>query len=518
MDQHLKPDSVPSKRETLLKLRKLAKSLATLTIEFLVAFSPALSTAQTAAPQQTEPAPTRPAVHSHRPVVRDTTATPALCPSCVQANLSYLAGPALHGRGSGTEDEHHAAQFIAAKLKLYGLTPAAENGEFIQTATLRSREVIGNPTLTIEAPRDDNAKPLILTHGKQIVISGLSEPQVMAPLQKLDLSDKKTSPADVTSGAALLIKLKPGTSMEDSRTVLAPYRSGNATLVIVASSPGSQKMFETLSKNPPSMPEQVGEEPQAARAALVMANQKIFDQLWGEPEGTTARLQATVTSWKDTHTWNVLGKIEGSENDQIILLSAHLDHLGIEGGKTYPGADDDASGTAAVMELARVLAKEPKPKRTVIVALWGSEEKGLIGAHYFLQNPTFPLKSIVANLEFEMIGRPDPKVRPDQLWLTGWDRTNLGPVLARHGAKVVGDPHPSEKFFTRSDNYALAKQGIVAQTVSSFGLHADLHQPTDTVDKINFQHMDQAIASMLGPVTWLANSDFTPEWVEGKKP
>ena len=409
-------------------------------------------------------------------------------------------------------------RFIASKLKLYGLTPAAENGEFIQTATLRSREVIGNPTLTIEAPRDDNAKPLILTHGKQIVISGLSEPQVMAPLQKLDLSDKKTSPADVTSGAALLIKLKPGTSMEDSRTVLAPYRSGNATLVIVASSPGSQKMFETLSKNPPSMPEQVGEEPQAARAALVMANQKIFDQLWGEPEGTTARLQATVTSWKDTHTWNVLGKIEGSENDQIILLSAHLDHLGIEGGKTYPGADDDASGTAAVMELARVLAKEPKPKRTVIVALWGSEEKGLIGAHYFLQNPTFPLKSIVANLEFEMIGRPDPKVRPDQLWLTGWDRTNLGPVLARHGAKVVGDPHPSEKFFTRSDNYALAKQGIVAQTVSSFGLHADLHQPTDTVDKINFQHMDQAIASMLGPVTWLANSDFTPEWVEGKKP
>jgi Zn-dependent M28 family amino/carboxypeptidase len=218
-------------------------------------------------------------------------------------------------------------------------------------------------------------------------------------------------------------------------------------------------------------------------------------------------------------TWNVLAKIEGSdEKDQVVLLSAHLDHLGVRDGKTYYGADDDASGTAAVMELARVLAKEPKPKRNVIVALWGSEEAGLVGARHFLQNPPFPLKDIVANLEFEMIGRPDPKLKPDELWLTGWERTNLGPELAKHGANLVGDPHPLEKFFTRSDNYALAEKGIIAQTVSSFGLHTDYHQPTDTLDKIDFEHMDRAIASMIGPVTWLANTDFKPDWVAGKKP
>jgi Zn-dependent M28 family amino/carboxypeptidase len=170
------------------------------------------------------------------------------------------------------------------------------------------------------------------------------------------------------------------------------------------------------------------------------------------------------------------------------------------------------------MELARVLAKEPKPKRTVVVALWGSEESGLVGSRYFLANPTFDLTHIVANLEFEMIGRPDPKLKPDELWLTGWDRTNLGPELVQHGAKLVGDPHPAEKFFMRSDNYALAQHGVIAQTVSSFGLHKDYHQPTDTVDKIDFQHMDRAIASMIGPVTWLANSDFKPQWVAGKKP
>jgi Zn-dependent M28 family amino/carboxypeptidase len=278
-------------------------------------------------------------------------------------------------------------------------------------------------------------------------------------------------------------------------------------------------MFSALAKQPPQLPQQIGNEELPRRATLVIAKQEAFDQLWVQPDGTTVTLKATITPWKETHTWNVLGKIEGTaEKDQIILLSAHLDHLGVVKGQTYPGADDDASGTVAVMELARVLAKEPQPKRTVIVALWGSEEEGMVGAQYFLQNPTFTLKNIVANLEFEMIGRPDSKLKPDQLWLTGWDYTNLGPELAAHGAKLVADPHPEEKFFMRSDNYTLAKQGIVAQTVSSFGLHKDYHRTTDTVANISFPHMDEAIASMIGPVTWLANTDFTPEWVEGKKP
>ena len=434
----------------------------------------------------------------------------------MQRNLSYLAGPALHGRGSGTDDEHHAAQFIASKLKLYGLEPAASDGQFIQTGTLQSREVTGNPTLTVDVR---GAQPIVLTHGKQIVLSGLSQSPVSAPLQKFDLNDQKASADNAKSGAAVLVKLKPDTSMEDARKVLAPYRSGNTALVIIASSPAAQKMFDALAKHPPQMPQQIGNEEPPKRAPIIIAKQEAFDQLWAQPDGTTVTLKATITPWKETHTWNVLGKIEGTtERAQIVLLSAHLDHLGVVKGETYPGADDDASGTAAVMELARVLANEPKPQRTIIVALWGSEEEGMVGAQYFLQNPTFTLKNIVANLEFEMIGRPDPKLKPDELWLTGWDRTNLGPELAEHGAKLVADPHPAEKFFQRSDNYELAKEGIVAQTVSSFGLHKDYHQPTDTIANISFQHMEAAIASMIGPVTWLANSDFTPEWVDGQKP
>jgi hypothetical protein len=224
-------------------------------------------------------------------------------------------------------------------------------------------------------------------------------------------------------------------------------------------------------------------------------------------------------------TWNAVGILWGSDarlRHEAVLLSAHLDHVGIgppvNGDNIYNGADDDASGTTAVLELARVLGAGPRPRRTVIFALFGSEETGGLGSTYFREHPPVPLKEIAANLEFEMIGRPDPKVEADTLWLTGWERSNLGPALAAHGAHLVADPHPSQHFFSRSDNYVLAKEGVVAETVSSYGLHADYHRPSDDVAHLDFKHMEAAIGSMLGPVEWLVNSDFRPAWNEGGRP
>ena len=229
---------------------------------------------------------------------------------------------------------------------------------------------------------------------------------------------------------------------------------------------------------------------------------------------------------KQWNTRNVIGVLRGSDpklKDEVVLLTAHMDHLGMREGMSgdniFNGADDDASGCVAVLQLARALAeKKEAPKRTVLFVFFGSEETGGQGNGYFLEHPPVPLKSIVANLEFEMIGRPDAAVKPDELWLTGYERSNLGPELARHGAKLVADPHPQQHFFQRSDNYALALQGVVAQTVSSFGLHADYHRPSDDVSHLDFTHMEQAIHSMVEPVAWLANSDFKPAWLEGKKP
>ena len=132
---------------------------------------------------------------------------------------------------------------------------------------------------------------------------------------------------------------------------------------------------------------------------------------------------------KQWNTRNVIGRIEGRDaklKDQVILLTAHMAHIGIgkpvNDDNIYNGADDDASGCVAVLQFARALAREKAPKRTVLFVFFGSEETGGQGNQYFLQHPPVPLKSIVANLEFEMIGRADSAVKPDELWLTGFDR------------------------------------------------------------------------------------------------
>jgi Zn-dependent M28 family amino/carboxypeptidase len=225
-------------------------------------------------------------------------------------------------------------------------------------------------------------------------------------------------------------------------------------------------------------------------------------------------------------TYNAVGVLRGNDPEltrQTLLLSSHLDHLGARRTATgeiiYPGADDDASGTAAVLELARVLSTvAQRPRRTILFVCFGSEETGGQGNQYFREHPPVLLSSIVANLEFEMIGRADRTIRPDQLWLTGWERTNLGPALATHGAPLVADPYPREHFFERSDNFELARRGIVAQTVSSYGLGVHYHQPSDDLAHIDFEHLVSAIEWMISPIEWLAGTDWRPTWNSGMKP
>ena len=181
-------------------------------------------------------------------------------------------------------------------------------------------------------------------------------------------------------------------------------------------------------------------------------------------------------------------------------------------------ADDDASGSTAVLELRGIFGKQQAARATVYFVCFGSEEAGGYGATYFVNNMPFSKDKLVANLEFEMIGRPDDKVKAEELWLTGYERSNLGPELAKRGAKLVQDPHPDQNFFFRSDNIQLAKAGVIAHTVSSYGLHTDYHKASDEIKTIDFSHMTRSINSMLKPVAWLVNSNFKPTWNEGKKP
>ena len=292
-------------------------------------------------------------------------------------------------------------------------------------------------------------------------------------------------------------------------------------------------------------------EPKSASEAIIRAEMQILagDSLEGRGSGTRNELRAAqyvasrlkefgiqplgdsggyihMAAPNDSQrTWNVYGMLPGADRDaksEVILLSAHLDHLGIgspvNGDSIYNGADDDASGVIAVLELARILSKSAPYPRTIAFTFFGTEELGGFGNRDFLAKPPFPLKSIVANLEFEMIGRPDAAVASDVLWLTGYERSDLGDKLHERGAKLVADPHPAEHFFKRSDNYALARKGIIAQTVSSFGLHHDYHQPSDEPSTIDYAHMTRAITSMIEPIQWLSTSSFVPRWREGMDP
>lgn len=237
----------------------------------------------------------------------------------------------------------------------------------------------------------------------------------------------------------------------------------------------------------------------------------------------TFPIHGTPRPWTTRNVVAILRGRDPALREQIILLTAHMDALGIgaaadNGDSIYNGADDDASGCAAVLEFARQFSHSRIPKRTVMFAFFGSEESGGQGSDYFLAHPPVPIDSIVANLEFEMIGQPDAKIRGDELWLTGYDRSDLGPVLASRGAHIVPDPRPSEDFFRRSDNFSLAKYGVVAHTVSSFGLNKTYHQPSDDLSHIDFAHLEQAIGSLMKPIQWLANSDFRPRWSPGRRP
>ena len=224
---------------------------------------------------------------------------------------------------------------------------------------------------------------------------------------------------------------------------------------------------------------------------------------------------------------NVVGMIPGTDpvlKNEVVLVLSHYDHLGMRtpatpgGDSVYNGADDDAAGTVAVLEVARLLKKAGTPKRTLVFANMTGEETGLIGTNWFIAHPVFPLTQIVAGFEIEMIGRPDSLAGgPGKAWLTGYERSTMGDMLKQYGIAIVPDIRPTQSFFTRSDNIGLARRGIVAHTLSTFNLHTDYHQLSDDVDKIDFDHMTGVIHSAAEAVRHLADGP-KPEWHTGCSP
>lgn len=233
----------------------------------------------------------------------------------------------------------------------------------------------------------------------------------------------------------------------------------------------------------------------------------------------------TVPAERRRGSVNVIGVLRGSDPvlaREVVVVGAHFDHIGIRpavnGDSIANGADDDGSGTVAMMEAARIIAAGPPPKRTIVFAAFTGEEAGTLGVRYYAQHPVIPFDRHVADLQIEMIGRPDTAAGgPGKAWLTGYERSSMGPMLAAAGLPVVQDPRPDQRFFQRSDNIVFARLGIVAHTISSFNLHGEYHTVKDEVGLVDFAHMTALINVTARAVRLIADGPRL-EWNPGGKP
>ncbi|MCC6910940.1 MAG: M28 family peptidase [Flavobacteriales bacterium] len=204
---------------------------------------------------------------------------------------------------------------------------------------------------------------------------------------------------------------------------------------------------------------------------------------------------------------NVLGYVEGTDlKDQLVIVTAHYDHIGMDGDEVYNGADDDGSGTVALLEMAEAFAQARAeghgPRRSLLFMPVSGEEKGLLGSEYYSDHPVFPLESTVADLNIDMIGRLDSAHMESKpyVYVIGSDRlsSDLHRINEEANAAYVGleldytfnganDPN---RFYYRSDHYNFARYGVPVIFYFS-GVHADYHQPTDEVDRIRFDLLEQ---------------------------
>lgn len=411
----------------------------------------------------------------------------------VLATEKALAGPEMRGRGSGTADEARAAAWVAAQFEKAGLQRAPGMDNYLQTAPLVHRSVTGAPTLTVGGTPVSGVS-VLMTEGGKVGGKAAIVADAKGPIPDADVI--------VYTGSA------------DKLTQLRQLARGKAKLLLTAESKVTRRYMDMLGGKPRlrTTLEGATERPGIALATLPA------DALARIAAGSDVTLDVPIATEKGITT-SAIGYLPGSDPKAgVILLSAHLDHLGARpDGVVMPGANDDASGTVAVIELARAFAGKPT-KRGILFVAYGSEEIGGLGSTWFGEHPPVPLSDLIANIEFEMIGAQDPKLPKGSLMMTGSERSNLFDLMKSQGAMIAADPYPDEHFFQRSDNYSLALKGIVAHTFSGWAVVPTYHQPTDTVENLDIDYMTAAIQSLIAPIRLLASGDVKPEWKAGGQP
>lgn len=418
----------------------------------------------------------------------------------VSAHENFLAGDALQGRGSATRDEAIAAAYVASQFEGFGLTPAPGMTGYFQTAGVTRITPSGQAALSAGGVTVSEGSGLTLYYSVghdvtgRIAVAG-ADPAALPASPVVLVSDMGAASAGAWMGAA---------------------QSKGVRLLVLRETEALIRRAGGRTRTPVALTEAADAGPGLEIAIL---SAEAFDRL-AALDGSEATLDLGAVARIETPTTNAIGYLAGTDPDAgVLLVTAHLDHLGMRpDGVVMHGANDDASGVAAVLELARAMAAGERPRRGILFVCYGSEELGLLGSQYFAEHPPIPLNTIVANLEIEMIGQQDPNMPAGVMMMTGFDRSDFGPALKARGALIAPDLYPDQHFFERSDNYQLALQGIVAHTISGWAVTPNYHTADDTIANLNLPFMTAAIQSLVEPLRWLASDDYRPQWTAEGRP
>lgn len=471
----------------------------------------------------------------------------------LQRHLLVLASDDMEGRETGTPGQLKAAQYIAELFASWGLPAIGDNETHFQHILLQSA-FWQDISLTINGKEynhlwDYYASPNLNLDSKQalrfkeVVFLGYG-------IDDPEYSDYLTS----VEGKAIIIydgvpqgaddkALVDAASWPLERRLQVAKQKGVALVLVIDTGfkENVANMRKVLASNR-LMPAKA-DAPELEFAPNIFLSSETVRQLLGrkvkkvvqlrdnikrtgQPQNTSISVKLAVTLDKQIRSLsghNVLGYIEGSDpilKSELIVVSAHFDHLGKRGDAIYYGADDNASGTSTVLELAQAFHEASKAgsgaKRSVLFLLVSGEEKGLLGSQYYVENPVFPLENTIANVNVDMVGRVDEKHtdNPDYIYVIGADRLSSELHRINETANstytrleldyTYNEESDPNRYYYRSDHYNFAERNIPAIFYFS-GTHADYHLVSDTADKINFDKMVKVGHLVFHTVWELAN-------------
>ncbi len=466
--------------------------------------------------------------------------------------LYDIAGTEFEGRETGKKGQKLAADYLANHFKKLGIPPSV-NGGYFQTFPL-IEEMPGGVSISLSGEKFEFLKDFycwpshnnIHLRTNQLTFIGFGiedEAHHYNDYKNMDVKDQvvmmlQDEPMNNDGDSYITGKkeLSSWTKSFKKKIELAEKKGASAVLLVIKNIGNDLKYYEHYLKKSRTFLENeerkygfpvlyISEE--MANKALSKHKKGLTIESWkekmrntGTPDGIVLKTGVELNIQKDIKKItgeNVLGYIEGTDlKDELVVITAHYDHLGISDGEIYYGADDDGSGTVSLMEIAEafmVAKKEGKgPRRSVLIMPVSGEEKGLLGSDYYTQNPVFPLKNTVVDLNIDMIGRLDENHTgdPDYVYIIGSDKlsgelfelseeVNKKYINIKYDYTYNDDSDPN-RFYYRSDHYNFAKNNIPVIFYFT-GVHEDYHKPTDTVDKIDYQKTER-IARLVFLTAW----------------